>query len=88
MFELRRAVLGHLRDLGDGSFGWCAYNFRAFKDLALPRAVLGAVLRDCRDLGLVTFERGLWSEDGLPAGSGYRLTDSGRRWLADLEETT
>lgn len=37
-----------------------------------------AALRSLRERGLVKFCRGLWTEDGEPAGSGYALTDAGR----------
>ena len=38
------------------------------------------VRRACRSLtrkGLAAYERGLWTEDGQPAGSGYRATRDG-----------
>mgnify|MGYP000076603697 CR=1 FL=1 len=60
-------------------YGRCeaAFNLRAFSSLDLPRDLVTAVLRDLRDKGLCTFERGLMSEDGGMGGSGYMLTAKG-----------
>ena len=41
------------------------------------------VRRACRSLarkGLLQFGRGLWTEDGEPAGSGYGATTDGKHW--------
>ncbi len=35
-------------------------------------------VRSLADRGCAAFSRGLWTEDGAPAGSGYRATDDGR----------
>lgn len=43
-----------------------------------------AVRRACRSLarkGLAEFASGLWTEDGDPAGSGYRATKAGEEAL-------
>lgn len=54
------------------------YSFLAFKTISkrtrLPRE---RVRRACRSLtrkGLAKYQRGLWTEDGTPAGSGYAAT--------------
>jgi hypothetical protein len=51
----------------------------------------GAVCRACRALarkGLAEFARGLWSEDGEPAGSGYGATKQGAAFITSLEAET
>lgn len=47
------------------------------------------VRRCCRSLarkGLTSFERGLWSEGGEPAGSGYGLTREGHSLAAERDK--
>jgi hypothetical protein len=46
-----------------------------------------AVRRACRSLarkGLAEFGRGLWTEDGEPAGSGYAATKQGAERAKDI----
>jgi len=38
-----------------------------------------AALRQLRNKGYATYERGLFTEDGEVAGSGYTCTDAGLR---------
>jgi hypothetical protein len=44
----------------------------------IPRELCRAVIRGMIDKGLAQYLRGLWSEDGMPAGAGYCITDKGR----------
>ncbi len=50
----------------------------------IPRELCRAVIRGLIDKGLAQYHRGLWTEDGMPAGAGYRITDEGRK-LAPAE---
>jgi DNA-binding Lrp family transcriptional regulator len=46
------------------------------------------VRRDVRRLarkGYTAYARGLWTEDGYPAGAGYAITPAGRQALAEAE---
>jgi hypothetical protein len=67
------AMAAHTHDLGWG-FG--------FKSLAaisgLPAATIRRTVRALARKGLAEFERSLWTEDGVPAGAGYALTQMGR----------
>lgn len=48
-----------------------------------------AVRRACRSLarkGLAVYERGLWNDDGDPAGSGYCSTEAGRDLMGKVDE--
>lgn len=42
-------------------------------------------VRSLADRGCAAFSRGLWTEDGEPAGSGYRATDDGRAACATTQ---
>ena len=76
---LRRAILEAL----DGVFepGWCLslYGLKARTDL--PRETLRGIIADMRAEGLVSYHKGLWSDDGMPAGAGYAITEAGRAVL-------
>lgn len=58
-----------------------------FDTLSKRTAIEKRLVRtDCRRLarkGLAKFGRGLWTDDGEPAGSGYAITDAGRAHLAE-----
>lgn len=61
---------------------WCA-NFAALGGIGTARA---GVRRACRSLarkGLAEYHKGLWTEDGEPAGAGYCISKVG---IAYLEE--
>jgi hypothetical protein len=70
----------------DTEFEWLAINFRAFDDLGIPREILRGILKTMAERGLVAYERGLWTEDGEPAGSGYRILPKGREALREWPE--
>jgi hypothetical protein len=52
----------------------------------IPREMVRAICRDLTDRGMVRFRRGLFTEDGEVAGSGYGLTRKGLHHLIVLEE--
>lgn len=81
---------------GQGSFEATEY-FRplaAFERNWFSRDMARAFLRDLTDRGLAQYSRGLWTEDGEPAGSGYAITNAGlalldklgRVYLGDVQE--
>lgn len=45
----------------------------------IPREVCRGVLRGLVDQGMAEYSKGLFSEDGHVAGSGYRLTSKGKK---------
>ena len=63
-------------------------NYMGFKGIAAEacgRIQFCDVRRTTRHLwrkGLVEFGRGLWSDDGMPKGSGYCITPAGRAALS------
>lgn len=44
---------------------------------ALERLHIRRTVRALARKGLALYQRGLWTEDGEPAGSGYGLTEAG-----------
>jgi hypothetical protein len=78
-----RKVLQFLVDEGTDYAGFLAFSF----DTICGPTELGrkAVRRACRSLarkGLAEYCRGLWTEDGEPAGSGYCATRASEAVLA------
>lgn len=69
------------------SEGWC-FSFRPIAaETGLDRQ---RVRRACRSLarkGLTEYVRGLWSDSGEPAGSGYCCTKAGHEVLANQPDT-
>lgn len=66
---------------------WRAYYFRTVSKKAC--VTLAEARRACRSLtkkGLAQYERGLFTEDGETAGSGYRATEAGFR-LSALQDS-
>lgn len=56
---------------------WLAFSFRALSRQTgghLDQNRIRAACHGLAERGLARFERGLWTEDGEPAGSGYRAT--------------
>lgn len=68
-----------------GEFDWIAFSIASFTTDEIDREFARGYLRSLRSRGLSAYERGLWSEDGMPAGSGYRITEAGRERLAQIE---
>jgi hypothetical protein len=56
--------------------------FRTFKGVAnncdLPAYLIRRTVRALSRKGLAVYSKGLWTDDGEPAGAGYALTDEGR----------
>jgi hypothetical protein len=49
----------------------CSNYYRIQEDTGLDRKTLKAVIKELKDAGLVVYQRGLMTEDGLAAGSGF-----------------
>ena len=74
--DLEDVVLTYMWERAQNSeFGpdGIAFGLRFFEPI-LPREVARGILRNLRDKGALVFMRGLWTEDGEPAGAGYALT--------------
>lgn len=72
--ENERKVLGALLE-GEGYGGFSAFGFRSLVSMTgLERKVVRRACRSLARKGLAEFHKGLWTEDGEPAGSGYSAT--------------
>jgi hypothetical protein len=82
MIEIHRKVLDCLAgtiadDMYDGeSYYPFAY---MMERTGLDRKIVRRACRALRRKGFTEFSAGLWSEDGKPAGAGYRITKAGER---------
>jgi hypothetical protein len=76
-----RLCLNALAELS-GTFCDCDYTYAGFQPImartGLCRAEVRRSVRALARRGLAEFGKGLWTEDGYPAGSGYRPTAAGR----------
>lgn len=63
--------------------GWCIGLDLIAKGMGTDRICASFILKRIRDKGLATYERGLFSEYGDVAGSGYTYTDKGIKHLQD-----
>lgn len=61
-----------------------ALPFRCLVTHEIDLETVRASCRRLRENGHVRFMRGLWTEDGEPAGSGYTITREGRKYLNTL----
>lgn len=52
----------------------------------LSRSEVRRACRSLRRKGLAEYSRGLWADDGQPAGAGYAATPAGRKALEDLAQ--
>jgi len=84
MQTLDWAVLQNMKELTPNGFDVWAFPLSVFVDEHITKDMAGAICRNLRNRGLVTFERGLFSEDGIVAGSGYAITKAGREYLETL----
>jgi hypothetical protein len=62
--------------IDDGDY--CYLSFAVIAERAcIPRSKVRRAVRGLARKGFAEFRRGLWTEDGKPAGSGYRCTPKG-----------
>jgi DNA-binding IscR family transcriptional regulator len=71
----------------DHDFGVLSFNTIALRS-GLPRNLVRRTVRALARRGLTQYERGCWTMDGEPAGSGYRLTEYGRSVLQEVKGST
>lgn len=78
---LRYAILVALRDYGGA--GELALTLKGLSEYTgLPRETLRGIVADLRADGLTIYVRGLWGDDGQPAGAGYSITPKGMASIA------
>jgi hypothetical protein len=85
---LDRYVLSYMAEMSSDSSDWTAFHLSAFVNEWVTKDMAAAICRDLRNRGLATFERGLFTEDGEPAGAGYTITKAGREYLETLYPET
>jgi hypothetical protein len=71
-----RRVLQFLADEAGGDYGFFGFN-PLMRETGFDRKRVRRACRSLRRKGLTEFGRGLWSDDGEPAGSGYGATRAG-----------
>lgn len=78
-----RKVLSVLANIFD-PHEWQALNFKGIaRRCDVEPHLIRRVVRSLARKGLAQYERSLWSDDGLPAGAGYRCTQAGYDWLTE-----
>lgn len=84
----QRTVLGAFADnAADDYEGPWAYSFREIMEwTGFSRAQVSRACKALRRYGFLSFERGLFNEDGQVAGSGYAITRAGRSWWTIRED--
>jgi hypothetical protein len=74
MLASHRKVLEALSE----SYGYF-FSFAALMyETKMERREVRRIVRHLARRGLTEYGKGLWSEDGEPAGSGYRITEAGQ----------
>ena len=83
--ESQRREMKILNVLDDccGDFGFVTFAFLSARTGIDQRQVRVDVRRMARK-GWTEYGKGLWTESGEPAGSGYAITDAGRQQLATV----
>lgn len=76
--ELETLFLEHMEPLEPET---CVTAARVGLALGITDQLVKALAAGLRRKGLIAYQRGLWTDDGLPAGAGWSLTDAGRSRL-------
>jgi hypothetical protein len=70
-----------LTEMSSGEY----FHFRALSSFTgLSRRDVRLICRRLKRKGLAEFGKGLWTDDGDPYGSGYKITPAGRAALSDI----
>jgi hypothetical protein len=84
MTDAHRAVLEALNSIHDDYDGGGYAHFSyVIERTGFPRPIVRRICRYLARRGLAEYSRGLWSEDGEPAGAGYGITKAGIAALAE-----
>lgn len=82
MSEAQTRVLEYLCESYSEEFGYSPFR-PIMIYTSLPRATVRRACRALTRKGLAEFGKGLWTDDGEMAGSGYRATKKGRALIAE-----
>lgn len=78
---LDELILRYLAGIEDG---FCSHIAPLAEHIGVDREIARGHLRSLADRGLAQYQKGLWYDDGLPAGSGYGITEAGRAQLREV----
>lgn len=82
---LDRHVLQYMEEMRSGwGRGEVAFGLRCFTNDWITKDMARAICRSLTDRGYAFYMRGLWTEEGMPGGAGYGITDRGAVYLAEL----
>lgn len=83
--ESQRREMKILNVLDDccGDFGFATFAFLSAQT-GIDRRQARVDVRRMARRGWTRYGKGLWAENGEPAGSGYAITDAGRQQLATV----
>jgi hypothetical protein len=83
---LDRHILQKMEECRDRGYARSEYAFplNFFVNQWITKDMARVVCRSLTDRGYAFYMRGLWSEDGHPAGAGYGITDKGAEYLKTL----
>lgn len=83
---LDRHVLKYMDECHDGGYERheCAFHLSCFVNDWITKGMARAICRSLTDRGYAFYTRGLWSDDGIPAGAGYGITEKGAQYLETL----
>lgn len=85
--DTERSVLAVLKNDFDDYSDFCYANFASLvKRTKLDRSQVRRAARSLARKGLAEYGRGLWTDEGEMAGSGYCCTKAGAAFLATLGE--
>jgi hypothetical protein len=88
MTENERKVLSALHDAYSDYEDFCYLGFAGIMSrTGLDRKIVRRSARSLARKGLAQFGSGLWTDDGEPAGSGYRCTKEGAALIHDERST-
>lgn len=85
---LDRHVLLYMMEAQNSTFSrdGCAFHLNSFVEMPwITKEMARAICRSLTDRGFAFYMRGLFTEDGDPAGAGYGITDAGAEYLSNLD---
>ena len=85
---LDRHILQYMEENRDHTWMRSDYAFtlRCFVNDWVTKDMARAICRSLTDRGYAFYMKGLWSEDNMPGGAGYGITDKGYEYYLTLFE--
>lgn len=82
MTENDKKVLAALAETGED---WCLPFYPICRETKLDRKIVRISCRRLARNGLAKYHKGLWTDEGTPAGAGYAITRAGAAAIANTE---